>query len=302
MDKFDDILSYACSRWNNSIVICGDMNFDLSKPDELIQKRYLSILSSHNLNQHVKKATRKSAILDHIITSSIAKVKNVNVVPCPEVSDHDAPYITLSTKFAPFEPRYQIIRDMKNFRQQDFVDSFATLPLGLVYTFNDSNDMISVFNGLILNHTNEHAPLKTIRVTRPTAPWIKDIDIVGLQQKCHQLRTPCHTTNKETDWNDFRNVRDKLKTKIKSTKSNFYHKALSSKKSSEVWKVIHKILNPNGKRIRINPNELNKHLSTTSKRLTGRNNADLQGLKYIINNISQSSVNKPSFKLRPACY
>ena len=44
LDKFDNILSYACFRWNNSIVICGDMNSDLSKPDELIQKRYLSIL------------------------------------------------------------------------------------------------------------------------------------------------------------------------------------------------------------------------------------------------------------------
>ena len=49
--------------------------------------------------------------------------------------------------------------------------------------------------------------------------------------------------------NNFRSVRNKLKTKIKSTKSNFYRKALSGKKSSEVWKVIHKILNPNGKRI-----------------------------------------------------
>ena len=61
---------------------------------------------------------------------------------------------------------------MKNFQQQDFIDSLATLPLELVYAFNDPNDMISVFNELISNHINEHAPLKTIRVTRPTAPWI----------------------------------------------------------------------------------------------------------------------------------
>ena len=180
LDKFDDILSYACSRWKNSIVICRDMNFDLSKPDEPIQKCYLSILSSDNLNQHVKKPTRKTAILDHIITNSIEKVKNVHVIPRSEVSDHDAPYITLSTKFTPFEPRYKIIRDMKNFRQQYFIDSFATLPLELVYAFNDPNDMIPVFNELISNHINEHAPLKTIRVTRPTAPWMKDTDIVDL--------------------------------------------------------------------------------------------------------------------------
>ena len=78
---------------------------------------------------------------------------------------------------------------------------------------------------------------------------MNDIDIVDLQQKCHKLRTLCHTTNRETDWNDFLNVRNKLKTKIKSAKSNFYRKALSSKTYSEVWKVIHKILKPNSKRI-----------------------------------------------------
>ena len=64
----------------------------------------------------------------------------------------------------------------------------------------------------------------------------------------------------------------------------------------------YKILNTNGKRIQINPNELNKHFSTTSKRLTGRNNAYLHVLKYIINSMSPSSVNKPSFKLRFVSY
>ena len=63
---------------------------------------------------------------------------------------------------------------MKNFRQQDFSDSFATLSLELVYAFSDPNDVISVFNELISNHILEHSPLKTIRVTRPTAPWMND--------------------------------------------------------------------------------------------------------------------------------
>ena len=74
-------------------------------------------------------------------------------------------------------------------------------------------------------------------------------DIVDLQQKCHQVRTLCHTANREADWNNFRNVRNKLKTKIKSAKSNFYCKALSSKKSSKILKIIHKIFNSNGQRI-----------------------------------------------------
>ena len=92
-----------------------------------------------------------------------------------------------------------------------------------------------------------------------------------------------------------------LKLKVKIRNKNFIVKHYLVK-SSKVWKVIYEIPKPNGKRIRINPNELNKHFSTTSKRLTGRNNADLHVLKYIINNMSPSSVNKPSFKLRSVSY
>ena len=92
-----------------------------------------------------------------------------------------------------------------------------------------------------------------------------------------------------------------LKLKVKIRNKNFIVKHYLVK-SSKVWKVIYKIPKPNGKRIRINPNELNKHFSTTSKRLTGRSNADLHVLNYIINNMSPSSVNKLSFKLRSASY
>ena len=87
-----------------------------------------------------------------------------------------------------------------------------------------------------------------------------------------------------------------LKLKLKVRNQIFIVKHYLVKNLVKVWKVIHKIPNPNGKRIRINPNELNKHFSTTSKRLTGRNNADLHVLKYIINDMSPSSVNR--FKLR----
>ena len=52
--------------------------------------------------------------------------------------------------------------------------------------------MISVFNELISSHINGHAPLKTIRVTYRTAPWMNVMDIVDLQHKCHQLRTLSH--------------------------------------------------------------------------------------------------------------
>ena len=82
-----------------------------------------------------------------------------------------------------------------------------------------------------------------------------------------------------------------LKLKLKVRNQIFIVKHYLVKNLVKFGKLFIKILNPNDKRIRINPNELNKYFSTTSKRLTGRNKADFHALKYIINNMSLSSVN-----------
>ena len=44
---------------------------------------------------------------------------------------------------------------------------------------------------------------------------------------------------------------------------------LSSKKSKEVWRTIHRILNPNEKRIKADPNTLNLHYITIAEQTTG---------------------------------
>ena len=44
--------------------------------------------------------------------------------------------------------------------------------------------------------------------------------------------------------------------------------ALSSKRPTEVLKVIHRILNPSPQTLRIGPNNLNSHFATTAERVT----------------------------------
>jgi superfamily I DNA and/or RNA helicase len=67
----------------------------------------------------------------------------------------------------------------------------------------------------------------------------------------------------------YRSVRNKIKSAIKTANHNFYGKAISSKRSKNVWSVIHKILNPNPKRIRSDPAELNNFFVSTTQRIFG---------------------------------
>ena len=62
-------------------------------------------------------------ILDHITTNITTSVKHTGVTQCPEISDHDCPYIIIDAKSKPFELRYKIIRSMEDFDQQHYKET-----------------------------------------------------------------------------------------------------------------------------------------------------------------------------------
>ena len=68
---------------------------------------------------------------------------------------------------------------------------------------------------------------------------------------------------------------------MKDTKTAFYKKILTSKNSKEIWKIVHRILNPSDKTLEADTNKLNKYFNQTGKRLATtkpHNNAELKNL------------------------
>jgi len=85
IDKFDKVLNNALLNWEGNILLTGDTNIDL------VKDKYIETLTSYNLVQHVRYPTPKScSLIDHIITNEQCKTKCCDVIPTPEISDHDA--------------------------------------------------------------------------------------------------------------------------------------------------------------------------------------------------------------------
>ena len=76
------------------------------------------------------------------------------------------------------------------------------------------------------------------KITRPPAPWLKDVNIQNLQSERDRVRFTAHQTQSEYDWSLYRSIRNRIKTVIKTAKRTFYSKALSSKRSKVVWSII----------------------------------------------------------------
>lgn len=84
----------------------------------------------------------------------------------------------------PFEPRYKIVRSMKDFDQQHYKETlFASNETSLSFTailsVNDPKDQLEIFNDFIIKHLEEQTPMKRIRIPRQPASWIRELDIVS---------------------------------------------------------------------------------------------------------------------------
>ena len=72
--------------------------------------------------------------------------------------------------------------------------------------------------------------------------------------------------------------------------------ALSSRNSRDVWKIIHRILKPNPKPLRVDLDDLNQHFVTTAQRTTGCRAVEEHKLLEMIDNLPDDM--NDSFKLR----
>ena len=82
----------------------------------------------------------------------------------------------------------------------------------------DPEDKLEIFNILVTECIDRHAPLKQIKCTRPPPPWLKSLDIQQLKSELNRKRYLAHQTQKNSDWTAYREVRNKLKHSIRTTK------------------------------------------------------------------------------------
>ena len=208
-----------------------------------------------------------TSLIDHFITSTPEKIKLNDVLPCCEISDHDGPYIGVNARMERYQPQFKYIRDNSKLVLEDLKTDFQKLPFSIVCTMEDPENKLDIFNSLVTECIDRHAPIKRIKCTRAPTPWLKNLDIQQLIFKRNRKRYLPHITQKTSDWTAYRAVRNKLKHAIRTTKKKILTSALSDKRPRNIWRFTHRILKPKNQTITVNVIDLNKHFITTANRL-----------------------------------
>ena len=108
---------------------------------------YKQMLDTYEVFCHVTEPTRKwKNLVDLISTNSKIKILYDNVMPCPTVSDHDAPYIFVDLPTNKNELWCKFIRNLKAFDLESLINNFKTLTFTTVYSFDDTDDQSGMQN------------------------------------------------------------------------------------------------------------------------------------------------------------
>ena len=172
----------------------------------------------------------------------------------------------MNIKKPKFQPRYKYIRCEKQLDMNKFIADINFVPFSTVYAIDDPNEKLSIFNDLLLDCINQHAPLKRTKFTRPPAPWMRDNAVVSSWIELTNLRNLLKSGNCSID--EYRKARNAYKKTIRLSKSRFLKKSLSSKSSKDIWKTVKKLIKPQYRRMQQHPDELNQYFATLVANLT----------------------------------
>ena len=182
--------------------------------------------------------------------------------------------------------------NLKNFELKKYVQNFKVLPISLINSFDDPNDQLDTLNKLILKRINEHAPLMKSKFRGPTAPWMKDFEIIKLQKERGHWSHEAHSKHTPQSWEKFGAIRNKIKNLINET--GFHKKVFQWKNKNDIWKFIHRVLSLNPKTLKKDPEKLDELFDKTAEQLVGKRKTDNATLRLYINSLRDKSN---SFKL-----
>ena len=177
METFFDELNEIMAHYNlvkNEVIICGDFNIHVNKPDATHTKKLNEILEMFGLTQHIHEPTQERGnTLDLLITCKDTILKDFTVGE--RLSDHNNIIFKLNLeKPLPKEKtiHFRKIKSInKDVFKKDITHALKDINMEGERTNEKLNNLVQSYNKLT-EIFNEHAPIITRTITvRENVPW-----------------------------------------------------------------------------------------------------------------------------------
>jgi hypothetical protein len=250
--EFEDLVANV-STFNGSILLAGDFNLHFNKPDSTEVGRFIDILDSFGLQQHVNETTHKFGnIIDFVITRADDDIiKSINVLPrLDKISDHHPISCTLRAARAGNRSGSTIKKRLwRNLDTAAFAHDIAKGLNSLSICDQTNVNMLdSTYKACATAALNQHAPLVDRRTTRHRHhPWYND-DIHLLRQTRRRLERKWRKSKSDADWKTYETHCQLVIQTIQSAKQSYYREKLAAS-PQDAHRVINDLLRVEDKQL-----------------------------------------------------
>jgi len=230
------------------IIVCGDFNINLLNNSPLTTKFY-NLTQMLNLRQVISVPTRitptSESLLDLCIVDDPNSVVNSGTLDFG-ISDHLLCFAIFKWKSVPLQKLSTVYRrSMKNFNQSDFNADLEIAPWSILEMFDDPSDKTEIYNLLLSDILDLHAPLKKVKTRKHNAPWITR-DLRKKMIYRDRLHRKFLQTRLNTDYERYRKFRNQVTKWQRSAKKSYVSDLVAKKvHPSNLWSAI-KVCKCNG--------------------------------------------------------
>ena len=244
LDEFSSFLE-GLLLTTSALLVAGDFNFHIDEPNDCDARRFLQVLNSFDLIQHVSEATHKKGhILDLIITRTHERLVGRCTVDNPFVSDHLAVHSLLDLAKIPLERKRISYRKIRDIDFSEFCGQLEDTRLVRDAASFTLGELVFEYNTTLKSLLDRHAPLKTKTITlRPTALWYTE-ELRSEKKKRRAFERRWRSSKLESDYSRFKEQCLGVNALIKKTKVDYYSGIIkeSSNNPRTLFNTVNKLL------------------------------------------------------------
>jgi hypothetical protein len=240
--EFSPILLDDLSSLKN-ILLVGDFNYHVNKRDDAYASTFLGLLNSCGFKQHIDFPTHVRGKTLDLVISRDGELRPAKISFDGKVSpDHFTVTFHLDFCKPTSVPKVAHSRNWKMFSLDNFLSELSSAGLDRIKSTSDVSEAVKIYNSVLEEMVNKHAPLCSKVRRRRQAPWYND-SIRQAKRNRRQLERRWRKSKLFCHWEDYRVACNEVNYKLKQAHQEYYHQLFENSKSQkEVFQIGNSLL------------------------------------------------------------
>lgn len=291
LNDFDNILSTVCTIVDELICL-GDFNVNFLNFNNPISVCFESYNLIQLINEPTRITGRTSTLLDPIFVSNNELVNSFGTFSVENLSDHNMVFCDLKLDEVRIKPKFVTYRCFKEFDYNLFLYDLLNLSWFDIVREHNIDRKIELLNNFVISLFDLHAPVRTVRVTKPKAPWLTP-NLKLIMKERDKAKQKFNRSKTDIDWLRYKELRNYTVSMMRREKSGYISFVNSENNLRKTWTTL-KNLNicPNSNKDipteLSDSNEINNYFATFFQ--NNSNNCD-EKVNFYNSNIFKQDIN-----------